>query len=480
VPGGQAEPQQVMLDGLFSELLLLLLSSSDSPETSALAAAGPQPETPDHDECLSALGPPRGSHSGAVETLVPEIPVCVTPMPAAACGRDATGEHSVNRAAAESVVPGSSDISVKQKANIPAKELVLSHRLRAPLAHDTPAVRMELVAQRPTATGESLTVGAPETVSTALNPQDAQHMAIPATESTPGLSTPAPDEARASVSGRPDSVVSRPTFGTFVSTDIEGATGGSNATTRTSDATFQNSPQDSNVVRVVRTDPSPVPSKPRGLYGTEGQVESLTADHIRRASTTDNSTLELNRPLKRLPDATTPSTSKPIDADAQPTGVGATTVRQRITGSFQSSPEVAPLAEGRDISLVELPEHVVAHIKLTSDPGSSSAELTLQPEHLGRLHITVEMQQGEAHLSLAADNVLAQEALLARLPELATTLREAGIILAEANVTVNDQPERRSSTAKRQDKAAGRVTDDPATTEPINWLRPLSLLDISV
>jgi flagellar hook-length control protein FliK len=126
----------------------------------------------------------------------------------------------------------------------------------------------------------------------------------------------------------------------------------------------------------------------------------------------------------------------------------------------------------------QLVEHIVANARLASD-GSSQAQLQLQPESLGRLHINMTVHDGRINLVMTAETPQAQQAIMDGLADLATALSAAGMTLAQANVTLSNNGHNRHFAQPGSNAWHGDSEEDVGPVETAMWPRSLSILDLS-
>jgi flagellar hook-length control protein FliK len=102
-------------------------------------------------------------------------------------------------------------------------------------------------------------------------------------------------------------------------------------------------------------------------------------------------------------------------------------------------------------------EHITHQIKWMIGGDQQSATLTLNPPELGPLHITVQIDQGQANTSFGTDNPDVQRAIEQSIPKLREALADAGFSLGQASVTQfasNSQTSGGSSRERERNSAA--------------------------
>lgn len=87
----------------------------------------------------------------------------------------------------------------------------------------------------------------------------------------------------------------------------------------------------------------------------------------------------------------------------------------------------------------EIVDQVVENIKITLSADSTSMEIQLNPEHLGKVNLSVLAKHGQLTASFVVDNHMAKEAIESQLSVLKECLNEQGIKVEAIEVTVAEQ-----------------------------------------
>ena len=95
-------------------------------------------------------------------------------------------------------------------------------------------------------------------------------------------------------------------------------------------------------------------------------------------------------------------------------------------------------AEIRQVSMQEIVDQVVNHIRIRVLPQTTSMELQLNPESLGRVHLSVSSNQGVATATLTVQNEMAKEALESQLVVLRENLESQGLKVESVEVNVSN------------------------------------------
>ena len=114
--------------------------------------------------------------------------------------------------------------------------------------------------------------------------------------------------------------------------------------------------------------------------------------------------------------------------------------------------------------------------------GVHQARLQLEPAHLGRVDIWLDIDGGEAKLHLGAQQAQVREALEAVLPRLRDSLAQHGLSLTDASVSDSGREQPESSNSREPDALAAAAGDDLAAADGIesrlDTLQPMGLLDL--
>lgn len=107
----------------------------------------------------------------------------------------------------------------------------------------------------------------------------------------------------------------------------------------------------------------------------------------------------------------------------------------RLTQAFEPGTENAEI---RQVSMQEIVDQVVNHIRIRVLPQTTSMELQLNPESLGRVHLSVSSNQGVATATLMVQNEMAKEALESQLVVLRENLESQGLKVESVEVNVSN------------------------------------------
>lgn len=86
----------------------------------------------------------------------------------------------------------------------------------------------------------------------------------------------------------------------------------------------------------------------------------------------------------------------------------------------------------------EIANQIIENIKVIIKPEQTSMELQLNPEHLGRVNLTVQSKNGAMTAQFVVQNELAKEAIESQMHTLRETLNEQGIKVEAIEVTVSN------------------------------------------
>nr|MBP3598240.1 flagellar hook-length control protein FliK [Eubacterium sp.] len=131
---------------------------------------------------------------------------------------------------------------------------------------------------------------------------------------------------------------------------------------------------------------------------------------------------------------------------------------ERLSDSFEavSNEEMA----ASRVTMNSIVEQVVRHVRIRVLPQTTSMELQLNPESLGRVNLTVTSQNGTATATLTVQNEVAKEALESQIAVLKENLEEHGLKVESVEVTVSEfgfkNPEDSNQGAFQRKKSGGR------------------------
>ena len=109
-----------------------------------------------------------------------------------------------------------------------------------------------------------------------------------------------------------------------------------------------------------------------------------------------------------------------------------------------------------------------------------SAEIRLNPAHLGPIEVRIEMEDDQVSLAFSSRHAVVREAVEQALPRLREMFEESGLNLTDTDVSQQSFAEQRShesaentkhraqSASGQADSAAGEISAETATTQSIN------------
>ncbi len=111
---------------------------------------------------------------------------------------------------------------------------------------------------------------------------------------------------------------------------------------------------------------------------------------------------------------------------------------------------------GRITELREIADQIVERIRIVMKPEQTSMELVLNPEHLGRVSLTVLAKNGAMTAEFKVENELTKEAIESQLQTLKETLNTQGIKVEAIEVTIAGYTFGESSQPETEDQAFSR------------------------
>lgn len=112
---------------------------------------------------------------------------------------------------------------------------------------------------------------------------------------------------------------------------------------------------------------------------------------------------------------------------------------QKLSNSIQETDQVSMAEFEKLQQMQEIVEQVVERIKVTLTPDTTSMELQLNPENLGKVNVSVIAKNGVMTAAFTVENQLAKEALESQLMVLKENLNEQGVKVDAIEVTVAQQ-----------------------------------------
>lgn len=173
----------------------------------------------------------------------------------------------------------------------------------------------------------------------------------------------------------------------------------------------------------------------------EANSEDLTGDtglnHVAMDQTKSNTSTEIMNPAYL----------KESDSDKQgesetgehPDGAKAQEFLSFVDKLVQSSQEMRTEFTGGQVQETQLKEiagQIIEKIRILVKPGQSTMELQLNPEHLGKVHLTVQSKDGVMTAQFTVQNEISKEAIESQLSTLKETLNQQGIKVEAIEVTV--------------------------------------------
>lgn len=149
---------------------------------------------------------------------------------------------------------------------------------------------------------------------------------------------------------------------------------------------------------------------------------------------------------------------------------------QNLSDSVQTTTQTVSEGMERIQQMQEIVNQVVERIKVVIGSDSTNMEIQLNPEHLGKVNLSVISKNGEMTASFTVENQLAKEALESQMSTLRENLSEQGIKVEAIEVTVaqqglsqdqfsNQGGQNFQNQTKRQHNSGKLKTDDESDSE---------------
>jgi len=117
---------------------------------------------------------------------------------------------------------------------------------------------------------------------------------------------------------------------------------------------------------------------------------------------------------------------------------------------FLSAKEVAKSSQAVQADPYNVVEQVVKKIKLEIAPGISKVEMQLEPKHLGKVQVSIVVENNHLSARLTTENVMAKEILQQNLPQLKEALQMQGVEVERLNVALGNGNEGRQQFASSE------------------------------
>jgi flagellar hook-length control protein FliK len=118
------------------------------------------------------------------------------------------------------------------------------------------------------------------------------------------------------------------------------------------------------------------------------------------------------------------------------------------------------------VDTMDLLEQVAEQIRVNVSQGTSSMEMQLNPENLGKVYVNISSKEGMIHAQLAASNEAVRAALETQVADLRQNLNQAGVKVDAIEVTVashefeknleQNQENEKQQGERQQEQSGGR------------------------
>lgn len=128
--------------------------------------------------------------------------------------------------------------------------------------------------------------------------------------------------------------------------------------------------------------------------------------------------------------------------------------------------DITPETSYVSIDTMDLLEQVAEQIRVNVSEGTSSMEMQLNPENLGKVYVNISSKEGVIHAQLAASNEAVRAALETQVADLRQNLNQAGVKVDAVEVTVashefeknleQNQESEKQQGERQQEQSGGR------------------------
>lgn len=141
-----------------------------------------------------------------------------------------------------------------------------------------------------------------------------------------------------------------------------------------------------------------------------------------------------------------------VSSSSTPTATLAPIVTSHASAQPAATVATAPVLS-QPLGTHEWQQNLSQHITLFAKQGQQTAELRLNPEDLGQVHISLKLDNDQAQLQMVSAHGHVRAALEAALPVLRTSLAENGIQLTQSSVSSESFAGQQQSSSQQQQQA---------------------------
>ncbi|HHZ8845039.1 TPA: flagellar hook length control protein FliK [Enterobacter cloacae] len=142
-----------------------------------------------------------------------------------------------------------------------------------------------------------------------------------------------------------------------------------------------------------------------------------------------------------------------VSSSSTPTATLAPIVTSHASAQPAATVATAPVLS-QPLGTHEWQQNLSQHITLFAKQGQQTAELRLNPEDLGQVHISLKLDNDQAQLQMVSAHGHVRAALEAALPVLRTSLAENGIQLTQSSVSSESFAGQQQSSSQQQQQAS--------------------------
>ena len=142
-----------------------------------------------------------------------------------------------------------------------------------------------------------------------------------------------------------------------------------------------------------------------------------------------------------------------VSSSSTPTATLAPIVTSHASAQPAATVATAPVLS-QPLGTHEWQQNLSQHITLFAKQGQQTAELRLNPEDLGQVHISLKLDNDQAQLQMVSAHSHVRAALEAALPVLRTSLAENGIQLTQSSVSSESFAGQQQSSSQQQQQAS--------------------------
>ncbi len=132
-----------------------------------------------------------------------------------------------------------------------------------------------------------------------------------------------------------------------------------------------------------------------------------------------------------------------------------------VPGQFSEMPQMQ-LNSYMSVDTIQIMEQLAEQIRVIATPDTTSMEMQLNPENLGKIYLHISAEEGVVNAQFTATNEVVKEALESQIAVLRENLTQAGVKVDAIEVTIASHEFERNL-EQNQKQAEEQIQDEPTT-----------------